>query len=185
MNNYYADCAEAQSKRQLVILRRKSIDDNRLDGYIVGLSKKWVLLHLVDGSVLTLNGYCAVRLKDISSFKVGAGFVDEYLQLREQYPVEAPQIDVCGLLSLLRSVSKSFSLFMIEREKVEPGIGFIGVVEKLTKRNLWLEKLDSKARWIGSEKFGLKDVTLVSFGDGYTEALAWMDVHNKERNTLP
>lgn len=185
MNKYYTDFAEAQSKQQLVILCRKSIDDNRIDGYIVGLSDRWILLHLVDGSVLTLNGYHAVRLKDISSFKIDAGFVGEYLRLREQYPAEAPQIDVGDLPSLLRSVSESFSLFMIEREKVEPGIGLIGVIKKLTKRNVCLEKLDSKAKWIGTEKFGLKDITSVSFGDGYTEALAWMDTYNKERNTLP
>lgn len=179
MKKIFAGLADAQAKQQLVILYRKSIDSNRLDGYVAALSDAWVLLHLVDGSVLTFNGYHAVRLKDISSFKIDQGFVGEYLRLRGMYPKGLPQIDLQDLPVLLRSVADNFPLFMIEREKVEPGIGLIGVIKKLTKRNLCLEKLNSKAKWIGTERFKLKDITAVSFGDGYVEALTWMDAHNK------
>lgn len=179
MKKNSAALADAQVKQQLIILYRKSIDNSRLDGYVAALSDSWVLLHLVDGSVLTFNGYHAVRLKDISSFNIDEGFVGEYLRLRGMYPKKLPQIDLQDLPVLLRSVADNFSLLMIEREKVEPGIGLIGVIKKLTKRNLCLEKFNSKAKWIGTERFKLKDITAVSFGDGYVEALAWMDAHSE------
>ena len=180
MKKHHAALATALAENQLVVLYRKSIDNNRLDGYIVALSDTWVLLQPVDGNILVLDGYKAVRLSDISHFKIDESFVDEYLRLRGIRSKKLPEIDVENLVLLLDSVSKNFPLFMIERERVEPGIGFVGVLEKQTKRNLSMKKFNSKAKWIDTEKFNLKDITVVNFGDGYGEALAWMDAHRKE-----
>ncbi len=180
MKKHYASLAEALDENKLVVLYRKGIDDNRIDGYVVGLSDAWVLLHLIDGSVVIPNGYKAVRVADISRFQVDAGFVDEYLRLRGMHSTKMPQIELKDLASLLLSVSKHYPLFMIECERVEPGIGFVGQIEKLTKRSLLLKKINSKARWINTEEFKMKNITSVDFGDGYVEALAWMDAHYKE-----
>ena len=181
MKKHHAALATALAENQLVVLYRKAIDENRLDGYVVALSDTWVLLQPVDGNRLVLDGYKAVRLSDISHWKIDESFVDEYLRLRGIRSKNLPEIDVRGLGSLLDFVSKNFPLFMIECERIEPGIGFIGVIEKLTKRNLWLKKFSSEAKWIDTEKFKLKDITIVNFGDGYVEALAWMDAHDTER----
>jgi len=183
MKKHYAGLMEALTDNKLVVLHRKSVDDNRMHGYVVGLSDAWVLLHLIDGSVVIPNGYKALRLADVSNFKVDEDFVDEYLRLRGMYSSKVPQIELKDLHSLLLSISKNYPLFMIECERVEPGIGFVGQIEKLTKRSLFLEKIESTARWIGTEEFKLKDITSVDFGDGYVEALAWMDAHFKEQES--
>lgn len=180
MKKHHAGLAEALTHNTLVVAYRKDIDEDRLDGYVVGLSDSWVLLHLVDGSVAVLNGYTAVRLTDISRFNVDEGFMDEYLRLRGMRSEKQPPIELQDLSALLLSVSKNYPLFMIHCERVEPGIGFVGQIEKLTKRNLHLKKFDSKAKWIDTEKFKLKNITRVDFGDGYGEALAWMDAHHRE-----
>ena len=180
MKKHSAGLAEALADNKLMVIYRKAIDAHRLDGYVVGLSDKWVLLHLVDGDVVVPNGYKAVRLADISRIKEDQGFVDEYLRLRGLYSAALPQIRLEDLPSLLRSVSESYSLFMIQCERVEPGIGLVGRIKELTKRSIHLDKIESTAEWIGVEKFKLKDVTCVDFGDGYVEALAWLDAHRKK-----
>ena len=139
----------------------------------LGLSNTWVLLHLIDGNVVVPNGYKAIRLAHVSQIKVDEGFVDGYLRLRGMRSESLPWIRLNDLSSLLFSVSENYPLFMIETECKEPGIGFVGRIEKLTKRNIWLEKIKSTTEWIGVEKFKLKDITCVDFGDGYVEALAW------------
>lgn len=180
MKKHYAEFLNALEEDKLVVIHRKKVDQNRLDGYVIGLSNTWVLLHLVDGNVVVPNGYKAIRLAHVSQIKVDRGFVDGYLRLRGVHSERLPWIQLDSLSSLLFSVSENYPLFMIETEYKEPEIGFVGRVEKLTKRNLWLKKIESTAEWIGTEKFKLKDITCIDFGDGYVEALAWMDAHQKE-----
>ncbi len=180
MKKYYEGLAEALAENQLVILYRKAISEHKLNGYVIGLSNTWVLLQAVDNDMLMLDGYNAVRLGDVSHFTVDDSFVGEYLRLRGIHSEKLPEVNVSDLFSLLQAVSEHFPLFMIERECVEPGIGIVGQVERLTKRSLRMDKFSSKAKWIGTEKFKLKDITSVNFGDHYHEALAFMDAHRKE-----
>ena len=180
MKKYYAEFMNALEENKLVVVYRKKVDGYRLDGYVIGLSNTWVLLHLIDGNVVVPNGYKAIRLAHVSQIKVDEGFVDGYLRLRGMRSESLPWIRLNDLSSLLFSVSENYPLFMIETECKEPGIGFVGRIEKLTKRNIWLEKIKSTTEWIGVEKFKLKDITCVDFGDGYVEALAWVDAYQQE-----
>jgi len=179
MKKHFAGLTEASAENKLVILCRKPIDDDRLHGYVVGLSDTWVLLHFVKSSMLMLDGYKAVRLADVSHFSVDDTFIAEYMRLRGIQSKSLPDMDVSNLSALLSGVSASFPLFMIERERVEPGIGIVGRSEKMTRRNFWMNKFSAKAKWIGIEKFKLKDITAINFGDHYHEALAFMDAHYK------
>lgn len=181
MKKHYDGLLEAMTSNQLIVVYREKVDENRLDGYVIGLSETWVLLHTVDGDFAALSSYEAVRLADVSRFRVSESFMNEYLCLRGISAVKVPQIEVQDLQSLLLTVSKNFPMFMIECERIEPGIGFIGHLEKLTKRSLFLKKFNSKAKWINTEKFKLKDITKVSFEGGYIQALVWMDTHNKQQ----
>ena len=180
MKKHCDGLAAAMAADKLVTLYRRKINKDRLHGYIVGLSDTWVLLNAVEIDTLVLDGYVAIRLGDVSRFTTDNGFVGEYLKLSGVCPQKPSEIDMEDSASMLRSVSQAFSLFMIESEKIEPGIGFVGRLGKLTGRNLWLKKFSSKATWVETEKFKLKDITSINFGGGYVEALAWMDAHNRE-----
>lgn len=48
----------------------KLIDDDRLRGYVVGLSDAWVPLHFVESSMLMLDGYKTIHLSNVSHFSV-------------------------------------------------------------------------------------------------------------------
>ena len=177
---HYNALAAAMAENQIVKLWRQPIDEDKQAGYVVGLSKIWVLLQEIDGDAFVLDGYKAMRLADVSSLKADSSFAGEYFLRRGLYPQPQPELDLADLHSLLDSVSENYAMFMIEREKEEPGIGIIGVVEGLTKRSLWMRKFSANAKWIGTEKFKLKDITSISFGGGYVNALIWMDTNAQE-----
>lgn len=180
---HYNALESAMADREIIKLWRQPIDKHRLEGYVVGLSKTWLLLQEIDGNAFVLDGYRAVRLNDISVLKVDTGFAGEYFQRRGLFPQAQPDLDLTDMHSLLDSVSENYAMFMIEREKAEPNIGFIGVTEGLTKRSLWMKKFSSNAKWIDTEKFKLKDITSINFGGGYVNALIWMDTNAQEAVT--
>jgi hypothetical protein len=161
----------------LAQLDRKPIDDYLLNGFIVGMSDRLVLLHVVDGSTLILNGYAAVRLADIKRFSADDAFVYRALRLLDQKPVIPSGINLSDWRSLLTSANEKYPLIMIECEKKEPGCGLIGRVEKLTAREVRLKKIDSQARWIETESFQLRDITQVTFDNGYINALSLVAAH--------
>ncbi len=180
---HYDTLASAMADRVIVKLWRQSINEDKQAGYVVGLSKTWVLLQEIEGDTFVLDGYKAMRLAHVSSLKADSSFAGEYFLRRGLFPQAQPDLDLTDLHSLLDSVSENYAMFMIEREKEEPGIGFIGVAEGLTKRSLWMRKFSSKAKWIGTEKFKLKDITSINFGGGYVNALIWMDTQAQEAVT--
>ncbi len=177
---HYNALESAMAENQIVKLWRQPIDKYPLEGYVVGLSDKWVLLEVIEGDPLVFDGYQAVRLADITGFKTVDSFVSEYFQRREVFPRTQPEVDLTNLHSLLHGVSKDYAMFVIECERMEPGICFIGVAEGLSKRNLWMKKFSSNAKWIDTEKFKLKDITSINFGGGYVNALIWMDTNAQE-----
>lgn len=176
--------SEAFTNGRLVRVNRKRIDEHELNGYVVGLSDDLLLMHEVDGSTLLLNGYETVRLKDVQSFREDASFVASYLPRRNIRPVVPKEIDLTGWPSLIASVARQNSLFMIETEEAEPGVGFIGRIEKLTTRILRLKKVDPKGIWITSEDFKMKDITKVSFADGYIQALEWLVAYDERAKRI-
>lgn len=180
---HYNALESAMADREIVKVWRQPIDSDRLSGYVVGLSKTWILLQEIDGDAFVLDGYKAVRLADVSSLKADGSFAGEYFQRRGFFPQAQPDLDLTDLHSLLDSVSEHCAMFMIEREIEEPGIGILGMSEGLNKRSLWMKKFSSNAKWIGTEKFKLKDITSINFGGGYVNALIWMDTQAQEAVT--
>src|SRR5437016_3388372 len=74
-----AEIADFVGQDVVVRVDRKPIDENLLDGFVVGISDKLLLLHVVDGSTLLLNGYSTVRLSDIRAFRVDETFISRAL----------------------------------------------------------------------------------------------------------
>src|SRR5580693_8538561 len=74
--------------------------------------------------------------------------------------------------NLLGTVTMRYSLLTIEMEKKAPGCGFIGRIRKHTARDVALEKVNMEGSRYQTERFAFKDITLVSFDDGYLNTLA-------------
>ena len=177
MSKHLNSLRECVGQRVLVRVSRKRIDENYLEGYVVAMSERLLLLQEVEGDTLTLNGYIGVRLKDITRWWVHASFMDRAMRLLGRNPFLPDGIDVDDWPAFITSGLTLFPLALIECEKVKPGCAYIGTVERLTARTLFLREIGTDAEDAGVNEYKLKDITSVKFGDGYVEALAVLVAH--------
>jgi len=160
-------------------VRRKGIDEHSLDGFVVGLSEKLLLLHVINGDDLLLNGYSAIRIQDITSWKIDEGFVTCAMRHYGREPVVPTQIDCDNWSVLLASGQKAYTFVSIETARNESGCCFIGPITKQKSRSITLRHATSKAVWGDEEKFRLRDITKVDLDNGYVNAL--IEVMREER----
>lgn len=161
----------------VVRIDRKPLDKDSLDGFVVGVSGKLLLLHLVEGNNLYLHGYAAVRLEDIRSYRVDTTFVTRALRLLDRKPIVPTNIDLTDWESLLDSLKNRYPLLMIEMEQKRPGVGFVGQIARQTPRSVRLEEVNPHGEWGKIERFAYKDITQVTFDNGYVNALAQLVEH--------
>lgn len=180
-NKATARLAAIFSKLPLVEIDRSPVDDYKLTGYVVGISEKLILLHLLQDQVMRLNGYVVVRRSDVKKnyriFGEDTHFIPRVLPLLGEKPVLQPDLDITSIRSLLASARLQFSLIGIECEKAEPGMLFIGTVEKLSSKTVWLRRINTAGHQMVPDDFKLKNITKVVLGDGYQEALAFLVQH--------
>lgn len=161
----------------VVRIDRKPLDKHPLEGFVVGISGKLALLHLVEGNHLHVGGYAAIRLADIRSYKVDNSFIPRALRLMERTPVVPEGIDLTDWESLLGSLKNRCPLLMIEMEKKKPGCGYVGQVARILPDSVKLEEINPKGEWTKIKRFAYKDITQISFENGYVNALAQLVEH--------
>jgi len=164
---------DALHTEQRVAVTRGEWDEWPLLGFVVGLSDEWALLHVVDGSFVRLNGYCAVRVRDISRITAkDTSFFARFLALQNEVPVSQPDILLVDLPGLLSSASALFPLIQIETEGKHANECYIGRVVKIGKRTVTHRFIKPRATWRKMpDRYALRDITKVVFGDAYNVAL--------------
>ncbi len=180
MKKHLAGLAKFVGQDIVIRVDRKPVDKNLLDGFVVGVGEKLLLLHLVDGSTLQLNGYSAIRLSDVRSYRVDETFVTRALRLLDRKPVAPAGVNLTGWGELIASLQHHNPAVTIETEKKAPGCCFIGRAIKLTKRYVALKKINPEGQWDETERFTFKDITQVEFDDGYTAALTYLVEYEAE-----
>jgi hypothetical protein len=143
------------------------------DGYVVGLSDDWVLLHAVDETV-NLGGYTALRLSTVGSAEGltdAVSFQPRSLRARGLLPVREPRVRIDSLCGLLETVHPAYLLVTINIEAIDPDVAYIGRVRQLSDDEFALEQVTPAGRWSDVEWYRYEDVTRVDFGGGYEEAL--------------
>ncbi len=161
----------------VISVYRKPLDKFSVEGFVVGVSDKLLLLQAVESHCLHLDGYAILRLSDISSYKVNTSFIPHALRLLGRTPVVPHDIDLSSWSELIASGQRKYPLVQIETEKRRPDCLFIGRVARQSRRIIALKTIDTKGRWDNTEKFALKDITQVRFDDGYMNALSHLVAH--------
>jgi hypothetical protein len=154
-------------------IRRRHCGFNEY-GYPVGIAEEWVLFHAIEADVMTLNGYMAVRIKDIEKVRPDTDFLMRALSALGESPIRQPDIILADLPSLLQSANEKFPLLNIHLEVRRPEECYVGRIARVGKNKIHLWSISPKARWWNSTyKYSYEEITLVEFGDGYVNAL-WM-----------
>ncbi len=176
----------------LVRFSRKPIDESDLYGFVLACSETLTLLHILETSTYTLNGYSVIRNEDVSLYAVydrpNYYFDSRVLKLKGIQPEPQPDISVASLSDLLTSIDKLYPLITIHREEINNDVCFIGRLAGLTPKTFTLFEIDSCAEWDGPHRYRFGDITRVDFGGGYEEALALVarkDMKKKRRNGRP
>lgn len=160
----------------LVRFSRKPIDESALYGFVLACSETLTLIHILETSTYTLNGYSVIRNEDVSLYAVydrpDYYFDSRVLKLKGIKPEPKPNISLASLSDLLTSIDKLYPLITIHREGINNDVCFIGRLASITPKTFTLYEIDSCAEWDGLHRYRFTDITRVDFGGGYEEALA-------------
>lgn len=170
------DLNRAASSGKPVRVARDIDGADRLDAYVVGVGRRWVLLHTVSDE-RHLDGHTAVRLRDVRSATrtnwPGAMMTHRALALRGEHVRPLPDLDLDSTRGLIETLTTAFPLVVIHVERIDPGICYIGRPRGITgKKRLRLQKIGPAADWARTcSTTRTKDITRFDAGGGYVEAL--------------
>lgn len=163
--------AECQA---LVRIKRSPRNADRVDGIVVAVGAEWGLIARTgDGGFF--DGLVAIRVKDVVKVRKDTSFQERFARTRPEWPPTAPAgLDLDTTAGLLRGMSAISPLLAIEQEgRFHSQMMWIGVVDEVTKRWLWLREVRPNATW-RKRPFGyeLRRITKASISDRYLIALA-------------
>lgn len=171
-----------RNQRYLVDLCRSRADTFPLLGYVCAVGAELILLHKVEMNSFSLGGYAVIRERDVTRYRVlrpDNSWQGRAAIARGLSPKAFP-IDLTNWISVLSCATESFQLVGVELEIRRPERLYIGAVETLTPSVIELRYLDPNGEWERTKRLPLGDITRVSFGGGYIEALrSGMAVHQR------
>ncbi len=162
----------ARDDADLVRIERRDCDD--VEGYVVGLGREWVLLAVLDYTIV-LDEHAVLKISDVRRVRRRSrgDMAQRALELRQQWPPAAPQhpIELDDLRSLLTSLVNE-PLVTIHQEQDEPDLSFVGAPIEVGTRSLQLLEVTPHGVWNSKPtKHRLDTITRVEVGGRYEQAL--------------
>ena len=160
-------------KHQIVRFDRKPTDKDFLDGYVVGVLRDFILLHVIDHNMY-LNGYSVIRVQDVKRYRLVDDwdhFMNKALKLRGESPLPLPQICLNNWRTIFETAQKLFPLLTIHREQMSNDVCYIGKIATISDKAVVLDEIDPAAKWERTRRYNFKDITKLDFGGGYEKAL--------------
>lgn len=160
-----------QEQRSLISLRRDRIDDNAIQGFVIGTSDDLVLLQYVYD--FRLDGLMVLAVADITEVRCTA--TDRFQQtlldtdgLVAQVPFGL-RINLEDWRSAIADLAHGYPLLILECERLEAPDFVIGRVKEMAHGEVRLECFSGAANW-DEELVSLKyeDITSCQAGTNYT-----------------
>jgi hypothetical protein len=167
-----------RAARELALVRvERSFDREPLPGYAVGVGKEWLLLHLVNPDLMLLNGYTAVRLRDVRKAALEAvkygGFMVKALRAGGIRPKRQARVSLQNARAVIETAARRFALITIHEEKKNSGVCWIGQPVGFEGASVEMQEVSPAGRWdTRTARHQLRSITQIDFGGGYEAALA-------------
>lgn len=157
----------------LVEFKRKAIDLDQLRGFVVGSSSELTLVHCLNEHSFQLNGYVAIRNRDISEQRpiLEDEFLARVARLQRLKPRRPDSVALTSMRTAAESSGAAFPLITIHREQIKRGACFIGRTVSVTQRSVVIRSISPQAEWEGLDRYQLRDITLLEFGGIYESLL--------------
>jgi hypothetical protein len=161
------------------IVRKRLKKDDDIDGYVLQVGPDWVLLAALSQTVY-LDGWEVVRISDINEVEFRSEESRRYidravgeLAADGRAPGELSVTSLGRSRATLRSMVKAAPLLTFHCEARYPGEMYVGSVLSTGKKKLRVQFIDPSGEWDDYVRgFRLADVTRVSVGGRYNDALA-------------
>lgn len=169
-----AELAELVGTDELIRLRRTIRRADRLEGFVAGVGKEWILVHVLNPDMF-LDGYSALRIADLRRLERRGGpesFPVRALRHFGETPVVANGVDLDSIHGVVRSLAERLPLVAINMEHFDPDVCWVGRPARVGKRRLRLLEIHPDAQWDQvPTKWRLDRITRVDAGGRYLQAL--------------
>ena len=138
-----------REERNLVSIYRSAIDDNAIQGFVLGDSRELVVLQYVYD--FNLDGLMVLRTADITDVRCTA--TDKFQkQLLSQEGLShnvpfALTLDLSGWRAVISQLAKEYALMILECEEGKKREFVIGRVVKTTAREVHIQHFSGTAAW--------------------------------------
>ncbi|TPW75807.1 hypothetical protein [Schumannella soli] len=144
---------------------------DRIDGFVLAVGSEWALL-AATGDGGHPDGLAAVRVRDISSVSWDDSFESRFARTLPSWPLTAPgEPRLDSTTEVLAYLGDHHALIGIEKETERSAL-WIGAIESIDRKNVWLDEVTPAATWSGPLGYKLKRITSVHAGGVYLSALA-------------
>ena len=167
----------AIGRGELVQFHRSRIDanDSPWNGYVHGSSSELVLVQPLSDR-LDLDGYCILRIADISDFALEyprQEFHARALVAKRIAAAPPAPIDLSSIHSALRSIEACYPLFVVHRELEDPEVCEVGRLKFASSESYALRTMSPEATWVDDPKYySFSSITRVDFASEYESTLA-------------
>jgi len=162
---------EAADDQVLVRLRRSG-DLEDVDGVVLGVGRRWVLLAATEETG-HLEGHVAVRLKHVRDVERSTSFATRFAPTQHGWPPVLPDgVDLDRTSELVRAMAALGDLVSVQQEKWVPGVMWVGAVDEVRDGWLWLLEVRVDGSW-HDEPLGypLRRISMVAVGSRYLATL--------------
>jgi len=177
---------KAQKAKQLIRFSHR-FESYPIRGYVLDIGPKFFLMAIVCDRIW-FDGFECFRLSDVSKVMIDpyARFAETALRKRRERIPKKPRISVASVEELIMSAGQTFPLVTIYREKIDPGVVWIGKILGFEQDHVSLLEINPDANWENKRsKYHLKEITRVGFGGDYETALDLVakkpDLHRLKR----
>jgi hypothetical protein len=160
-----------------VRLTRRQPSEPRLNGYILGVSERLLLMHCFDD--FEPDGYTICRIRDIIGVRHGP--YEEWFDhmLRSESLVEGlklwHRIDLSSWAATIRSVARHYRQMIVECEDVEEDVEdfYIGELTELRSRSIRFRDYDACGYWsLTPKSIAMAEITKIQFDTPYIKVFS-------------
>ncbi len=163
-----------ETQRQVILLARHD-PEFRIDGFVVQLGEKWVLIARTrDGG--HLNGHSLVRIRSLVRVYGGRSFEAVFARTLPDWPPQplehADTLDLDTTKGMLQTAVPADTVVGLEFSH-RPGAINIGRITEIESRRVVMQEIDPAAQWSEeTSTWRTSRIVALTMGDDYQRALA-------------
>ena len=161
--------------RERKFVRFKSrFNSGFIRGYVLDVGPKFFLIALQSGDQIRFDGFACHLIAHVKNLDRDpySAFAEAALKRFGQRTPRKPRVNLETIEGLLLSVSKSFPLVTIHREKIYPDVCWIGKILEIERGQISLLEIGPNAKWDREPyRYKVREITTFEFGGEYEKAL--------------